>query len=103
MVVRVRDEAARLACTLQARAAQRFTCGQPHEVLLLANNCDDDSAQLAQHFACDHPKLALHVADTTLPPPLAHIGHVRRLLMDAACERLLRGGSPRGVMASTNW
>lgn len=93
VVVPVRNEVERLTDTLQSLLAQRDMSGLPlhptsFEVLLLANNCSDGSAALARAFAAAHGGLALHVQELELPPADAHIGHVRKLLMDAACRRL---------------
>lgn len=113
MVVPARNEAQGLVRTLRSLAQQRQLSGAPvdprdFEVLLLVNNSNDGSAGLAREFAAAHPALALHTAEVQLPEPDAHIGHVRRLLMDAACLRLDTAGSacgalgPGGVVASTD-
>jgi hypothetical protein len=93
LVLPVRNEALALASTLASIAAQRTLLGGPFdmarvEVLVLANNCTDDSAAIARACAKAHPALAVHVEEVQLPPAQAHIGHVRGLLMDAACARL---------------
>lgn len=107
VVVPVRDEAAGLAATLHSLMAQREFGGAPfdparYEVLLLVNNCTDESASIARGFACAHPDFPLHVEEVHVPPADAHIGHVRRLLMDAACHRLEAAGAPQGIVASTD-
>ena len=73
-----------------------------HEVIVLANNCRDGSAELARRFGARTPGLTLHVAEVDLPPARAHVGTARRLLMDEACRRLISLGRPRGVIASTD-
>ena len=107
LIIPVRNEAADLIRTLAALASQVDALGNAlnpaiYEVLVLANNCTDDTAGTACDFARRHPHLALHVAEGTLPPSLAHVGAARRLLMDAACRRLLSCGRERGVIASTD-
>lgn len=107
VVVPVRDEENTLPAALDALAHQTNAQGAPLdpdccEVLVFANNCRDGSAALARRFAQSHPHLALHVAETTLPPPLANIGAARRLAMDFACRRLLACGRPGGIIASTD-
>jgi glycosyltransferase involved in cell wall biosynthesis len=107
VVVPVRNEALGLAATLASLAAQRQHDGTPFdaalfEMLLLANNCTDSSALVARQFSAAHPQLALHIEDITLAPEFAHIGHVRRLLMDTACDRLKSAGAVRGIVASTD-
>lgn len=107
VIVPVRNEAERLAQTLAALAYQVDLEGQlldsrRYEVILLANNCSDDSVAIAQNFAQQHPDFALHVIEKTLPPTEAYIGRVRQILMDEAYHRLNRLGRTRGVIASTD-
>ena len=107
VIVPVRDEAENLAATLDALAHQIDLNGQPlkrdrYEIILLANNCSDDSATLARHFAALHPTLNLHVVEMTLPADQAYIGRVRRILMEEAYQRLASLGRPRAVIASTD-
>lgn len=107
VIVPVRNEAQNIETTLTALAHQVDLVGQPfdprqYEVILLANNCSDDSAAIAQRFAEQHPTLALHVVEMTLPPEQAYIGRVRQILMDEAYRRLMMLGHKRGVIASTD-
>ena len=107
VVLPVRDEAAYLANALAALAAQVDLVGKPvdprnFEILLLANNCSDDSAAMAKRFAEQHPGLRLHIAEVKLQPEQSNIGFVRRELMNAACARLEAVGMPDGVIASTD-
>ncbi len=56
VVVPVRDEAEHLVATLNALAHQIDLQGKPlhhsrYEIILLANNCCDDSAAIAREFA----------------------------------------------------
>ncbi|MGC1394823.1 MAG: glycosyltransferase [Coleofasciculaceae cyanobacterium] len=107
VIVPVRDEAENLTATLDALAHQIDLNGQPlkrdrYEIILLANNCSDDSAASARNFAALHPTLALHVVEMTLPPNEAYIGRVRRILMEEAYQRLASLGRPKGVIASTD-
>ena len=73
VIVPVKDEAQMLAQTLTAFANQTCLNGQPlnplsYEIIVLANNCTDESATIARQFAKQQPHLALHVAEVTLPP-----------------------------------
>jgi hypothetical protein len=107
VIVPARDEVAGITATLAALAAQTDRDGRPldrrsYEIIVLANNCDDDTANVARGFARQHPGLALHVIERTLPAAEANVGTARRLLMDEACRRLLALGRPRGVIASTD-
>lgn len=107
VVVPVKDEAASLPATLAALATQTDLSGEPlagsfFEVIVLANNCRDQSAAVARRFAQAHPGLVLHVVEVTLPPAQANIGWARRLLMDEACRRLESAGSSTAFIASTD-
>ena len=93
--------------TLRSLASQLDLDGRPlnrrcYEVLLLANNCHDQTVPLARAFAEAHPTLRLRIIEVHLDAPHAHVGAARRLVMDEACRRLLRVGHPRGVIASTD-
>ena len=107
VVIPVRNEASGIERTLASLARQVDWAGQPldpssYEVLLLANNCTDDTAEAARCFARRVPQVHLHVAEVSLPPETAHVGTARRLLMDAACCRVTACGQKRGVIASTD-
>lgn len=106
-IIPVRNEAETLRNTLLALAYQTDLHGQRfhpnrYEIIVLANNCSDDSAAIANHFAAQHPDLALHVVEVTLPPSQAYIGRVRKMLMDEAYHRLHSLGRRRGIIASTD-
>lgn len=73
-----------------------------YEILLLANNCTDNSVTLALAYQRKYPGFALHIEEINLPKETAHIGMVRRLLMDAAYERLSSTAGQNGVIASTD-
>lgn len=107
VIVPVRNEAAVLERTLAALAYQVDLDGYPvhskrYEVILLANNCSDNSAAIAQRFAQQHPDLVLHIVEQTLPASQAYIGWVRKRLMDEAHSRLMKLERKRGVIASTD-
>jgi len=107
VVVPVRDEAATLGDSLRALAHQVDDRGRPldaatYEVLVLANNCRDESARVCRQVARRHPWLRLHLAEVELPTAEAHVGGARRLVMDQAFYRLVSRGRDRGVIASTD-
>jgi glycosyltransferase involved in cell wall biosynthesis len=107
VIIPVKDEAQMLGRTLKALSMQTSLEGKPlnpllYEVIVLANNCSDRSAAIAHQFAEQHPFLAIHVAEITLPPEQAYIGYVRKLLMDEAYSRLMNSGRRRGIIASTD-
>ncbi|MBE9180886.1 glycosyltransferase [Oculatella sp. LEGE 06141] len=107
VIVPVRNEADMVESTLTALTHQIDLEGRPlhparYEVIVLANNCSDDSAAIARRFALQHPNLVLHVVERTLPDSNAYIGWVRKQLMDEAYRRLMLLGHQRGVIASTD-
>ena len=106
-VIPVRNEAGGIARTLAALALQNDGLGNAldpacYEVLVLANNCTDETAEAARCFGWRHPQFTLHVIEAVLPPAVAHVGTARRRLMDLAARRLLAVGQPHGVVASTD-
>lgn len=112
VIVPVRNESQLLKKCLLSLANQTDFQGQPldlnrYEIILLANNCIDDSVAIAQRFSDQHPNLRLHIIEQLLPPSEAYIGRVRQILMDEAYHRLaslsLAGlTGKRGVIASTD-
>nr|GFD49974.1 hypothetical protein [Tanacetum cinerariifolium] len=70
--------------------------------IVLANNCKDRTAAVVRQLACEYPGLAVHVAELQLPGTLAHVGQARRLLMDAAAQRLEATAGPSGLILSTD-
>ena len=112
VIVPVRNESQLLEKCLLSLADQIDFQGQPldlnrYEIILLANNCTDDSVAIAQRFSAQHTSLRLHIIEQLLPPSEAYIGHVRKILMDEAYHRLESLGlagltEKRGVIASTD-
>jgi GT2 family glycosyltransferase len=89
------DEARLLPGCLAALAAQREA--PPFAVMVLANNCTDDTVAVAQSLAPALP-YKLHVAHVMLPEGSRHAGHARGLAM-ARAEALLPG---HGLLAGTD-
>lgn len=112
VIVPVRNEAELLKNCLNALANQvdlegRVLDFKRYEVILLANNCIDDSVAIARCFSRQNPEFKLHIIELVLPPTQAYIGRVRQMLMNEAYYRLaglgLAGsGSKRGIIASTD-
>ncbi len=106
VVMPARDEAAHLRPTLEALAGQVDGRGEPmerscFEVILLLNNCVDDSPAVARRAAYElRDRLRLHIVECELPTATAHVGMARRLLMDTAWRRL--EGRRRGAILSTD-
>jgi hypothetical protein len=107
VAIPARDEAETLPATLAALAWQRaLGSGQldpaRYEVVVVANNCRDDTAAVARDCAARWPWLRLRVVELTLPEERAHVGWARRSAMDLAHARLTALGRPRGVLATTD-
>lgn len=107
VVIPVRDEAGHLAQTLDAFAAQVDLHNRPvnpniYEIILLANNCRDESARRARDWQRRNPRVKLHVAEISLPRKYANVGFVRQLLMNEAYRRLRSNRSGSGIIATTD-
>ena len=107
VIVPAKDEEHTLDNTLRALYHQVDQQGTPiskrwYEIIVFANNCTDNTAGIARQFAANHPDVALHIIEHQLLAPQAHVGYVRRVLMDEAYRRLCTLGSLRGVIASTD-
>jgi glycosyltransferase involved in cell wall biosynthesis len=107
VVVPVRNEAEHLIQTLDALRFQETAPGVPlakdiYEVLLLVNNCTDNSYSIAHEYCRQHPDFKLHIDVVDLPPAKANIGTVRRLLMDEAFRRLMLTQNNNTIIASTD-
>lgn len=107
IVLPVRDEASGIEIALQALASQRLSAASlpgdnGFEVVVLANNCRDDTAQRARLLAQRQLMVPVHVLEACLPPPFANIGYVRGQLFDVACSRLQAVGHPGAFIASTD-
>lgn len=105
IVIPVKDEENYLLKTLNAFANQVDLKGdlfptERFEILILANNCTDNSARIIKEFQRDNPSLLLFLEEICLDPPHANIGYVRRLLMNTAFERLQKNGG--GIMMTTD-
>ena len=106
VIVPVRNEAKSLKNTLLALTNQIDLIGRllnksRYEIIVLANNCTDNSAEIARRFARSQPDLMLHIVEMEIKGDRAHIGWVRKLLMDEACRRFKLIGR-NGVIISTD-
>ena len=100
------DEAERIGACLSALAMQRTAAGAPlaagaFEVLVLANNCRDETAEVARGFVERLP-FALHVVERRLPRDLSHAGGARRVALDLAADRLAPMPGGQGVLLTTD-
>ncbi len=104
IVIPVRDEAENIEKTLAAFVRQVDLSGrkinfETFEILVLANNCTDDSVKIIEKFKEKKPLLNLHLVEIELGAEDANIGFVRRVLMSATLERLKNRG---GVLMTTD-
>ncbi len=93
VIIPARDEAANITAALDALAAQRDLNDnaldpETFEILLLANNCRDDTSTRAREWAARHRHVRLHVVEMRFDRARACVGLARRALMNAACHRL---------------
>jgi hypothetical protein len=102
VVLPVRDEAALLPGALAALADQAVGAECGYEVLVLANNCRDDSAARAHAFAASCEACAVHVVEADLPAGLDNVGVARHELMEQAARRLAHCAAGRGVILGTD-
>ena len=108
VVIPARNEADQLPATLAALLDQRDRQGRAidrrtFEVIVLANNCTDATAEVGRRFAVQAAALAtIFVIEQNWPAEWAHVGTARKWLMDLACRRLEAVVRPRGLIASTD-
>jgi hypothetical protein len=93
IAIPVRNEADNIQQTLKSLAFQfdykgKLISHSRYEVLLLANNCQDETVSLAHDFAKAHPTFSLHVVECQLPPVEAYVGRARQLILDEAYRRM---------------
>lgn len=114
VVIPVKDEESYISQTLAAFCHQVDLFGEPldfehFEILVLANNCTDNSVACIREFQRQHPDLNIFLEEITLSPKHANIGYVRRTLMECAQSRLNRNGggiiltTDGDTMVSTDW
>ena len=105
IVIPVKDEEAYILKTLTSFLNQVDIFGEPldfdqFEILVLANNCTDNSVALIKKFQLNYPHLNLYLDEVKLSPANANIGYVRRKLMECAFARLSKNGG--GVIMTTD-
>jgi glycosyltransferase involved in cell wall biosynthesis len=95
VAIPVKNEAARIGDCLDALARQQGSLDL--QLLLLLNNCTDETAAVANDWT-SHSRLRVHIREITLPPCRANAGQARALTMRHAAE--LAG--PEGVLLTTD-
>jgi glycosyltransferase involved in cell wall biosynthesis len=107
VIVPAKNESLDIVSTLDALRIQTDSDGnlidhQVYEVLVLANNCSDDTFAICENYQHRYPDFALHVECIEIEKPIAHIGTVRRMLMDEAYRRLTSVAGGKGIIVSTD-
>jgi GT2 family glycosyltransferase len=106
VAIPVKNEAERLPACLAALADQRDRLGRPLErevfgIVVFANNCTDDSGDLARALRAEW-SLTLRVVEVSLMPGAADAGNARRGAMDAALGWLAEDLTTDGVILTTD-
>jgi Glycosyl transferase family 2 len=84
--VPAKNEADRLPYLMRALHRQTWLNAykKPLRTVLVLNNCNDESCEVASRIAQSLPRLALHVIEVQFPTDNAHVGSARKLAMDTA-------------------
>jgi hypothetical protein len=88
VAIPVKNEADRIGSCLLSLGQQTV---MPCAVLLLLNNCTDETDAAARALAVTLP-YKLHIKCHTFPSPVANAGHARRMVMQHAAELAGFGG-----------
>jgi glycosyltransferase involved in cell wall biosynthesis len=103
VAIPVKNEADRIASCLRSLARQTV---MPCAVLLLLNNCTDETDAAARALAMSLP-YKLHIKCHTFPSPVANAGHARRMVMQHAAELAGFGGilltTDADAVVAHNW
>ncbi|MGX9965575.1 glycosyltransferase [Roseomonas sp. F4] len=101
VAIPARDEAARLPACLTALAQQQGVAPGEFAVLVLANNCRDDTAERARALARELP-YRLEVVECRLPPGRSHAGGARRAAMEAGAALFGDAPAEQALLFSTD-
>ncbi len=106
VAIPAKDEAGRIGACLAALATQRDRFGAPveagtFEVLVYANTCADDTADVVRAVAAASPH-PVAVVSEVLPPEHRTAGWARKRAMDLAATRLGEAGRHDGVILTTD-
>ena len=107
VVIPVRNEAENLPAVIQALANQvdgkgNLLASNSYEILLLANNCTDDTVEVVRRLSACYPRLQLQIIQVSIPKEIAHVGRARQMVMDEAYRRLSLIGRQNRIIASTD-
>ncbi len=106
VAIPTKDEAERLPGCLKALAEQRDLSGRAlapasFGVVIFANNCSDESAEVARFLTSGLP-FATRVCEASLLPSFAHAGGARRAAMELADAWLSERNDHDGVILTTD-
>lgn len=97
------NEAERLPVLLRSLAVQTGFDGEGRlGVVIVANNCTDETVAEARNAVVGHDSLAVRLVEVTLAPDVAHVGTARRMALDTGADWLAAEGMPSGVILSTD-
>ena len=107
VVIPVRNEEEQLHGVIEALAGQRDLDGTAltpasYEILLLLNNCNDQTSRVVRELQDRFPRLHLYWAEVCFAPEEAHVGKARQALFDAAFQRFQVLQRPDGVILTTD-
>jgi Glycosyl transferase family 2 len=100
VAVPAKNEAERLPILLRALAAQSWMMGshRPLDVVIVLNNCSDESPEIVRMAAALHVELNVDLIEADFPCLQAHVGSARRLAM----QRAQHLGGPSAILISTD-
>ena len=98
VAVPARNEARLLPLLLQSLVVQDTGWASGH-VVVVANNCNDGTADIANSFSS---RLPLTVIDAEFSAGEAHVGTARKLALDTACDWIERGSGGTGTLLTTD-
>ncbi len=107
IVVPARNEESTVSSLIHALAAQCDETGaalKPNsvEVLLLLNNCTDETATVARQLQSNFKCLHLHIVEIDFDVENAHVGRARQALFDVAFSRFASLAKPQGLILTTD-
>ena len=105
IIIPVKDEEEYIQQTLLSFVNQIDQYGEAidsnqFEILVLANNCSDNSTDIIKTFQRIYPSLNIYLQEVTLSGKQANIGYVRKALMECAYNRLSNNGG--GIIMTTD-
>ncbi len=107
VAIPVRNEAQNLPAVIRALANQVDKQGNllgrsTYEILVLANNCTDNTVEVVKQLSAHYPALQLHAIEVSIPKEIAHVGRARQMVMDEAYRRLSLIGRQNRIIACTD-